>query len=91
MRIIRIGVNCLAGVPSVVFGLFGLGFFVVFLKFGYSLLAGALTLGILILPTIIGAAEEALKAVPRRRGLPGPGRFQMAHDLRIPPSALPAS
>ena len=65
IRIIRIGVNCLAGVPSVVFGLFGLGFFVVFLKFGSSILAGALTLGILILPTIIGAAEEALKAVPQ--------------------------
>jgi len=64
-RVIRIGVNCLAGVPSVVFGLFGLGFFVVFLKFGSSILAGALTLGILILPTIIGAAEEAIKAVPQ--------------------------
>ena len=64
-RIIRIGVNCLAGVPSVVFGLFGLGFFVVFLKFGSCILAGALTLGILILPTIIGAAEEAIKAVPQ--------------------------
>jgi phosphate transport system permease protein len=65
IRIIRVGVNCLAGVPSVVFGLFGLGFFVVFLKFGSSILAGALTLGILILPTIIGASEEALKAVPQ--------------------------
>jgi phosphate transport system permease protein len=64
-RVIRIGVNCLAGVPSVVFGLFGLGFFVVFLKFGSCILAGALTLGILILPTIIGAAEEAIKAVPQ--------------------------
>ncbi|MCG2742098.1 MAG: phosphate ABC transporter permease PstA [Syntrophaceae bacterium] len=64
-RIIRVGVNCLAGVPSVVFGLFGLGFFVVFLKFGSCILAGALTLGILILPTIIGAAEEAIKAVPQ--------------------------
>jgi phosphate transport system permease protein len=64
IRIIRIGVNCLAGVPSVVFGLFGLGFFVVFLKFGSSILAGSLTLGILILPTIIGASEEALKSVP---------------------------
>jgi phosphate transport system permease protein len=60
-----VGVNCLAGVPSVVFGLFGLGFFVVFLKFGSSILAGALTLGILILPTIIGASEEALKGVPQ--------------------------
>jgi phosphate transport system permease protein len=65
IRIIRIGVNCLAGVPSVVFGLFGLGFFVVFLKFGSSILAGSLTLGILILPTIIGASEEALKSVPQ--------------------------
>ena len=64
IRVIRIGVNCLAGVPSVVFGLFGLGFFVVYLKFGSSILAGSLTLGILILPTIIGASEEALKAVP---------------------------
>ncbi len=65
IRIIRIGVNCLAGVPSVVFGLFGLSFFVVFLGFGSSILSGALTLGILILPTIIGASEEALKAVPQ--------------------------
>lgn len=65
IRTIRVGVNCLAGVPSVVFGLFGLGFFVVFLKFGSSILAGSLTLGILILPTIIGAAEEALKSVPQ--------------------------
>jgi phosphate transport system permease protein len=65
VRMIRVGVNCLAGVPSVVFGLFGLGFFVVFLKFGSSILAGSLTLGILILPTIIGASEEALKSVPQ--------------------------
>lgn len=65
VRIIRIGVNCLAGVPSIVFGLFGLGLFVVFLHFGSSILSGALTLGFLILPTIIGASEEALKAVPQ--------------------------
>jgi len=65
IRMIRVGVNCLAGVPSVVFGLFGLGFFVVLLKFGSSILAGSLTLGILILPTIIGASEEALKSVPQ--------------------------
>jgi phosphate transport system permease protein len=65
IRMIRIAVNCLAGVPSVVFGLFGLGFFVVFLKFGSCILSGALTLGILILPTIIGASEEALKSVPQ--------------------------
>jgi len=65
IRAIRVGVNCLAGIPSVVFGLFGLGFFVVFLQFGSCILSGALTLGILILPTIIGASEEALKSVPK--------------------------
>ncbi len=65
VRIIRIGVNSLAGVPSVVFGLFGLGLFVVYLHFGSSILSGSLTLGFLILPTIIGASEEALKAVPQ--------------------------
>ncbi len=65
VRLIRIGVNSLAGVPSVVFGLFGLGLFVVYFKCGSSLLAGSLTLGFLILPTIIGATEEALKAVPQ--------------------------
>ncbi len=64
LRIIRLGINNLAGVPSVVFGLFGLAFFVIFLKMGVSLLAGALTLGAMTLPVIIGASEEALKAVP---------------------------
>ena len=64
LRIIRLGINNLAGVPSVVFGLFGLAFFVVMLKIGVSILAGALTLGIMTLPVIIGATEEALKSVP---------------------------
>mgnify|MGYP006281515947 CR=1 FL=1 len=64
IRVIRIGVNNLAGVPSVVFGLFGLAVFVKFLGFGVSILSGSLTLGIVILPTIIRAAEEALMAVP---------------------------
>jgi phosphate transport system permease protein len=64
-RVIRVGINCLAGVPSVVFGLFGLAVFVVFLNFGSSILSGSLTLGILILPTIICATEEALKTVPQ--------------------------
>jgi phosphate transport system permease protein len=64
IRIIRLGINNLAGVPSVVFGLFGLAFFVVYLKMGVSLLAGALTLGAMTLPVIIGASEEALKSVP---------------------------
>lgn len=65
LRVIRVGINCLAGVPSIVFGLFGLALFVVFLQFGSSILSGSLTLGVLILPTIIGASEEALKAVPQ--------------------------
>lgn len=92
VRIIRIGVNNLAGVPSVVFGLFGLGFFVVFLQFGSSILSGALTLGILILPTIIGASEEALKAVPntfREASLAlGVSKWQTIFRIVLP-SALP--
>ena len=92
MRIIRIGMNCLAGVPSVVFGLFGLGFFVVFLQFGSCILSGALTLGILILPTIIGASEEALKAVPqtfREASLAlGVSKWQTIYRIVLP-NALP--
>ena len=65
VRTIRLGINNLAGVPSVVFGLFGLALFVVFFGFGSSILAGSLTLGFLILPVMIGASEEALKAVPQ--------------------------
>jgi len=64
MRLIRLGINNLAGVPSVVFGLFGLAFFVVYLEMGVSILAGSLTLGALTLPVIIGSTEEALRAVP---------------------------
>mgnify|MGYP006280944289 FL=1 len=64
LRMIRIGVNNLAGVPSVVFGLFGLSVFVKFFNFGVSILSGSLTLGIVILPTIIRASEEALMSVP---------------------------
>ena len=64
LRVIRLGIHNLAGVPSVVFGLYGLALFCVFMGFGISILSGSLTLGFLILPTIIGAAEEALKQVP---------------------------
>ena len=64
IRMIRIGVNNLAGVPSVVFGLFGLSVFVKYLGFGVSILSGSLTLAIVILPTIIRASEEALMSVP---------------------------
>jgi phosphate transport system permease protein len=63
-RIIRLSIVNMAGVPSVVFGLFGLAFFVILLQFGKSILAGSLTLAFLILPVIITASEEALKAVP---------------------------
>lgn len=61
---IRLGISNLAGVPSVVFGLFGLAFFVTFLGMGVSLLAGVLTLAVLTLPVIINTAEEALRQVP---------------------------
>ncbi len=64
VNIIRISINNLAGVPSVVFGLFGLTVFVNFFGFGVSLLSGSLTLGILVLPLIISASQEALLAVP---------------------------
>ncbi|HSG99126.1 MAG TPA: phosphate ABC transporter permease PstA [candidate division Zixibacteria bacterium] len=62
---IRLAIVTLAGVPSIVFGLFGLGLFVLFLDFGASILAGSLTLALMILPTIIVSSEEALKAVPK--------------------------
>lgn len=61
---IRLAVVTLAGVPSIVFGLFGLGLFVIFLGFGASLAAGCLTLAFMILPVIIVASEESLKTVP---------------------------
>jgi len=63
-RAIRLAIVNLAGVPSVVYGLFGLGLFVLFLQFGTSILAGSLTLAIMTLPIIISTAEEALRAVP---------------------------
>lgn len=64
-RLVRLAIINLSGVPSVVYGLFGLGLFVIFLGFGTSLLAGALTLVIMILPVIITASEEALRSVPK--------------------------
>jgi len=63
-RTIRLAILNLAGIPSVVYGLFGLGLFVLFLQFGTSILAGSLTLAIMTLPVIISAAEEALRVVP---------------------------
>ncbi len=63
-RILRYGTDCLAGIPSIIFGLFGFIFFVVMLKMGWCLLSGALTLAIMVLPTIIRTSEEAIRAVP---------------------------
>lgn len=64
-RAIRMAIINLAGIPSVVYGLFGLGLFVLFLQFGTSILAGSLTLAILTLPVIISTAEEAILSVPQ--------------------------
>lgn len=64
-RIIRFGTDCLAGIPSIIFGLFGFIFFVITLEFGWSILSGGLTLAVMILPTIIRTSEEAIKAVPK--------------------------
>ncbi|MBP1749509.1 MAG: phosphate transporter, inner rane subunit PstA [Deltaproteobacteria bacterium] len=65
-KLIRFGVESLAGIPSILYGLFGFIFFVIKLKMGWSLLAGVLTLTIMILPTIIRTSEEAIRAVPRQ-------------------------
>jgi len=65
VKIIRLAINNLAGVPSVIFGLFGLTLFVTYFNFGTSMLSGSLTLGLLNLPIIIRATEESLKTVPK--------------------------
>ena len=92
LRLIRLSINNLAGVPSVVFGLFGLAFFVIFLKLKVSLLSGALTLGVMSLPVIIGATEEALKSVPDtyREASLGLGATKLQTIFRVVlPAALP--
>jgi phosphate transport system permease protein len=63
-RIIRFGTDCLAGVPSIIFGLFGFVFFVIRLNMGWSILSGGLTLAAMILPTIISTSEESIRAIP---------------------------
>lgn len=63
-RLLRFGTDCLAGIPSILFGLFGFIFFVIMLKMGWCLLSGGLTLAIMVLPTIIRTSEEAIRAVP---------------------------
>ncbi len=65
-RWVRLAIVNLAGIPSIVYGLFGLGAFVLFLRLGTSILAGSLTLGIMTLPVVISTAEEAILAVPQR-------------------------
>ncbi len=93
VRIIRLGIINLAGVPSVVYGLFGLAFFVIWLKMGVSILAGSLTLGAFILPLIIGSAEEALRAIPqtyREASLAlGATKWQTIYKVVLP-AALPS-
>ena len=64
-RLIRLAIVNLAGIPSIVYGLFGLGAFVLFLNFGTSILAGSLTLGLMTLPVVISTAEEAILTVPQ--------------------------
>jgi phosphate transport system permease protein len=91
-RAIRLAIVNLAGIPSVVYGLFGLGLFVLFLGLGTSIVAGSLTLGLMTLPVVISTAEEALLAVPQRfrvvsRSL-GATRWQTIRQVVLP-NALP--
>lgn len=91
-RAIRMAIVNLAGIPSVVYGLFGLGLFVLFLGLGTSIIAGSLTLGLMTLPVVISTAEEALLAVPQRfrvvsRSL-GATRWQTVRQVVLP-NAVP--
>ena len=92
IRVIKLGINNLAGVPSIVFGLFGLAVFVVWLKMGVSIIAGSLTLGAMTLPVMIGSTEEALRAVPdtyREASLGlGATKWQTIYRVVLP-TALP--
>lgn len=92
IRLIRFGTESLAGIPSIIFGLFGYVFFVVFLKFRYSIVSGGLTLTLMILPTIIRTAEEAIKMVPRfyREGslALGATKWQTIYKVVLP-AAIP--
>ena len=91
-RTIRLAIINLAGIPSVVYGLFGLGMFVLFLGFGASIVAGSLTLGLMTMPVVISTAEEALLTVPQRfrvvsRSL-GASQWQTVRNVVLP-NALP--
>ncbi|MBN1994642.1 MAG: phosphate ABC transporter permease PstA [Anaerolineae bacterium] len=91
-RYVRLAIVNLAGIPSIVYGLFGLGAFVLFMNFGTSILAGSLTLGIMTLPVVISTAEEAILAVPQRFRLVslslGATRWQTIR-YQVLPHALP--
>lgn len=92
VTLIRLTTETLSGIPSIVYGLFGLLFFVTFLGWGFSVLAGAFTLAIMILPPIMRSSEEALKAVPDiyREGSFGLGAGKLRTVFRIVlPSAIP--
>ncbi len=92
VRVIRLTTETLSGIPSIVYGLFGYLMFVVALKWSYSMLAGTLTLAIMILPVIMRTTEEALKAVPDmyREGSYGLGAGKLRTVFRIVlPSAVP--
>ena len=88
IRLVRIAILNLAGVPSIVFGLFGFGLFVIFFGWNVSLIAGWFTLGLMVLPAIITASEESLRAVPAgfARRLARPRREQMADDPQERPA-----
>jgi len=90
--IFRFGIEALAGIPSIIFGLFGFLFFVIHLNWGWSLLSGAITLSLMILPTIIRTAEEAIRSVPvtYREGSIALGATKSQTVGRVVlPSALP--
>jgi phosphate transport system permease protein len=91
-KAIRYGVETLAGVPSIIFGLFGFALFVTILHFNFSILSGALTLACLVLPTFIRTAEEAIKAVPnsyREAGLALAATKWQTISRVVLPAALP--
>jgi len=92
LKTIRFATETLQGIPSIIYGLFGFIFFVTFMRFGFSLLSGALTLSIMVLPTIIRTTEEALKTVPLsfREGSLALGATKLQTIVKVViPSAIP--
>jgi phosphate transport system permease protein len=92
LNLIRFATETLSGIPSIIYGLFGLIFFVTICGFRYSLLSGSLTLSIMVLPTIIRTTEEALKAVPNsyREGSLALGATKLTTIVKVVlPSAIP--